>query len=487
LHELRIKRVQLNDALVLALGLTMDATAHGANQIAGSAIAVLAQVRTTSSQHLAVSRVYLATAEGHVAAKGSGRAEAPDLTPDQSVTRTLTATPVSTLVVTRPYFYRDSIEEPVYQLKVPALRNAPQTPPAVVAWARVDYRGTAIELGRVVHDEAQAVQIVPAANLSLSQHAQVLPNDASALTLVTMLSPVEKPTKEPKLAVPAGWKIGPTMSDTTGTGEMSFTVEAPTSHRDAITIKASVMLPNHETVSEGYSSIGYGDLQRTNYYTPATDRIVPVDLKLPARTRIGYLPGTGDDVPAALTSVGLKPDTLTVADLTPAKLANYDTVILGVRTYNAHPELHGVATQALFDYAKAGGNVVVQYQTAEFTGEDAPYPLTLGRDAEKVVDETAPVQLLDAKSPLLSTPNAITPEDFNGWIEERGHGFLRTWDARYTVLTEVHDPGEEPQRGGLLTVALGKGRWTYVAFALYRQLPEAVPGAYRLFVNLLNP
>ena len=250
---------------------------------------------------------------------------------------------------------------------------------------------------------------------------------------------------------------------------------------------ASVVLPNHETVSEGYRSIGYGNLQRTNYYTPATDRIVPVDLKLPAKTRIGYLPGTGDDVPAALTSVGLKPDTLTVADLTPAKLANYDTVILGVRTYNAHPELHGAATQALFDYAKSGGNVVVQYQTAEFTGEDAPYPLTLGRDAEKVVDETDPVQLLDAKAPLLITPNAITPADFNGWVEERGHGFLRTWDVHYTVLTEVHDPGEEPQRGGLVTAALGKGRWTYVAFALYRQLPEAVPGAYRLFVNLLNP
>ncbi len=487
LHELRIKRVQLNDALVLALGLTMDATAHGANQIAGSAIQVLAQVRTASSQHLAVSSVHLATAVGQVAAKGSDHAEAPDLTADHSDTRTLTATPAFTLVVTRPYFYRDSIEDPVYQLKVPALRNAPQTPPAMVAWARIDYRGTAIELGRVVHDEAQAVQIVPAASLSLSQHAQVLPNDASALTLGTMLSPVEKPAKEPKLAVPAGWKIRPAMSDTTGPGEMGFTVEAQSSHRVAITIKASVVLPNHETVSEGYRSIGYGNLQRTHYYTPATDRIAPVDLKLPAKTRIGYLPGTGDDVPAALTSVGLKPDTLTVADLTPAKLANYDTVILGVRTYNAHPELHGAATQALFDYAKEGGNVVVQYQTAEFTGEDAPYPLTLGRDAEKVVDETDPVQLLDAKAPLLSTPNAITPADFNGWVEERGHGFLRTWDAHYTVLTEVHDPGEEPQRGGLVTVSLGKGRWTYVAFALYRQLPEAVPGAYRLFVNLLNP
>ena len=102
-------------------------------------------------------------------------------------------------------------------------------------------------------------------------------------------------------------------------------------------------------------------------------------------------------------------------------------------------------------------------------------------------DETDPVQLLAPDSPLLTTPNKITPADFDNWIEERGHGFLRTWDDHYTALTETHDPGDPPQRGGLVTTQLGKGRWTYCAYALYRQLPEAVPGAFRLFVNLINP
>jgi hypothetical protein len=176
---------------------------------------------------------------------------------------------------------------------------------------------------------------------------------------------------------------------------------------------------------------------------------------------------------------------LTVADLTPDKLKPFDTVILGVRTYAAHPELHGAPTQALLDYARNGGNVVVQYQTTEFTAADAPYPLSLGSN-EKVVDETAPVQLLDPSSALLTAPNRLTPADFNGWIEERGHGFLATWDDHYTALTETHDPGQSPQRGGLITTPLGKGRWTYCAFALYRQLPEAIPGAFRLFANLLN-
>ena len=169
-------------------------------------------------------------------------------------------------------------------------------------------------------------------------------------------------------------------------------------------------------------------------------------------------------------------------------------MILGVRTYAAHPELHGAPTQALLQYARAGGNVVVQYQTMEFRADDAPFALELGSN-EKVVDETAPVHLLDTTNLLLSTPNRITEADFNGWNEERGHGFLATWDPHYTALTETHDPGEPaehiqsqaPQRGGLVTTALGKGRWTYVAFALYRQLPEGVPGAFRLFANLITP
>jgi hypothetical protein len=272
------------------------------------------------------------------------------------------------------------------------------------------------------------------------------------------------------------------------TGQTEFLVVPPPA-LSAASVTASVALDGVNYI-EGYRSVGYGNLPRTNYFTPATDHLVPFNGKLPDQLyRIAYLPGTGDAIPDAIAALGLnKADILNVADLTPSTLAKYQTVILGVRTYAAHPDLHGAPTQALLDYAKSGGNVVVQYQTGEFTSADAPYPLTLAPNVPQgtVVDETAPVQLLEASAPLLTTPNRITPADFDGWIEERGHGFLRTWDPHYAALTETHDPGQAPQRGGLITTQLGKGRWTYVAFALYRQLPEAVPGAYRFFVNLLT-
>ena len=125
----------------------------------------------------------------------------------------------------------------------------------------------------------------------------------------------------------------------------------------------------------------------------------------------------------------------------------------------------------------------IQYQSGNFP---APFPLSMGPRPERVVDEQAPVKLLDPANPLLNWPNAISGADFDGWVEERGHSFLDSWDASYTALTETADPGQAPQRGGLLVAHPGKGTYIYVAYALYRQLPELVPGAYRLLANLLS-
>ncbi len=191
--------------------------------------------------------------------------------------------------------------------------------------------------------------------------------------------------------------------------------------------------------------------------------------------------GTGDDVPQALREIGVEPHLLTSADLAQGDLSAYDTIIVGIRAYSSRPDL-AAATQRLFDYVRNGGNLVVQYQSVQFP---APYTLSLGRNPEKVVDETAPVTLLHPNAGVFTSPNPITSADFDGWVEERGHSFLGSWSPEYTALTEVHDPGQDPQKGGLLEAHLGKGTWFYMAYAVYRQLPDAVPGAYRLLANLI--
>jgi hypothetical protein len=205
-------------------------------------------------------------------------------------------------------------------------------------------------------------------------------------------------------------------------------------------------------------------------------------VKVAPGLKVGYLPGTGDEVEASLKNLGVHATTLTIDDVAGDRLAGYDVVVLGVRAYAANPGL-AAANQKLLNYAKNGGVVIVQYNLGQF--DYGPYPFTLG-DAEKVVDEASPVQLLTPGDQVLSWPNRLTPRDFDGWVEERGHGFMETWGPEYKAPIETHDPGQDPQKGGLLVAKTGKGVYVYAALALYRQLPEGVPGAYRLFANLLS-
>jgi LmbE family N-acetylglucosaminyl deacetylase len=508
-HELLVKRAQLDSALALALGLNFDATAPAADLYTETPVKVTSRIDEASSIELSVKEVHIQIGQsGRSNPVEEKRADRP-LTSDHADQRTLTIPADETETATRPYFFRHNIEEPVYQLAIPSLRNAPATPPPAIAWADLDYRGVSITIGRIVHSGDQPVSFIPPISLSLSARAQVLPLTAYSIDFFARAQTTSDAAAGAKLlfSTPDGWTVKPASAPLQN-GTTTVIVYPPKSATTPVMLTTVARTRNNDHITDGFRAVGYGSLPRTNFYTPATLRVVPVDLKLPPENKrhIAYLPGTGDDVPSALASIGLAPTILKVSDLTPDKLSHFDTVVLGVRTYNAHPDLHGAPTQALFDFARNGGNVLVQYQTNEFSAADAPYPLELR--GERVVDETDPVVLLTTANSklktdsqtrfaetLLTTPNRITPADFNNWIEERGHGFPDSWDPHYTALTETHDPGspsehiadQAPQRGGLITTPLGKGRWTYCAFALYRQLPEAVPGAFRLFVNLLNP
>ena len=198
--------------------------------------------------------------------------------------------------------------------------------------------------------------------------------------------------------------------------------------------------------------------------------------------RIGYVMGTGDLVPDAIEGMGVTPHLMTDAELASGDLSQWNVIVIGIRAYSVRPAL-AAAQPRLDEFVRDGGTVVVQYQSSNFP---SPLPLSMGRMAERVVDEDAPVKLLVPNNPLLTSPNRISTADFSDWVEERGHSFVDTWDPGYIALTETADPGQDPQRGGLLVAHPGKGTYIYCAFALYRQLPELVPGAYRILANLLS-
>jgi hypothetical protein len=195
--------------------------------------------------------------------------------------------------------------------------------------------------------------------------------------------------------------------------------------------------------------------------------------------------GAGDEVPDALRNLGydvveLGDDMLENADLSP-----FDAVIAGVRAYNTRDVLK-LANERLLRYVERGGTLVVQYNVASgsLPGLIGPYPFTIGRDRVSV--ETAPVVFLAPGHPLLNLPNKITPKDFEGWIQERGLYFASQWDERYETVLACHDPGEPDKPGGLLYAGYGKGIFIYTGYAWFRQLPAGVPGAYRLFANIIS-
>jgi hypothetical protein len=196
--------------------------------------------------------------------------------------------------------------------------------------------------------------------------------------------------------------------------------------------------------------------------------------------------GVGDLVPDAIAQLGATVTLLDFAQLSSGSFQHFDALVIGTRAYAVRPDLVA-ATPGILAWARSGGNVVVLYQTPEFKPEAmAPFHALLPGNAEEVTEQDSPVRLLAPNDPLLSSPNRITLRDFDGWIEQRGSKFLTELAPEYTPLVETHDTDQAPQRGIWVTARVGRGRWTYVALALHRQVPYAVPGAYRILANLLS-
>ena len=237
-----------------------------------------------------------------------------------------------------------------------------------------------------------------------------------------------------------------------------------------------------------WQEVRYPHVEAGYVLAPAEVCVSIVAVEVAPGLRVGYLPGTGDGVAEALISLGISVQTIDEDDLQNGSLAGFDTIVVGVRALETRPSL-AAQRQRLWDFARAGGTVVVQYHKPREDGPRRFVPfdgVSLPRPAPRVSQAAAPVSLLAADDPLLSFPNRLGAGDFAGWQQERGLYFLAEWPPQMTPLLESADPDEEPRRGGLLRAPLGRGHYVYCAYALFRQLPTGVPGAYRLLANLVS-
>jgi len=396
---------------------------------------------------------------------------------------------------TQPFFTRPSIEQPFYDVSRPAWRLRSFAPYPLAAWAEFTFEGLPIRIGQVVQTLERVVGpggvfqpliVEPAIGVRIEPRASILPLDGSALPVRVTVHTQGPADGTVELKLPAGWTSDPAQAEfhRTRAGDaepLLFRVTPAAAQAGSYALQAVAHSAGHDYAT-GWQSVGYPGLLPYNQYHPARLSTRKIDVKLAPGLRVAYVMGPGDLVPEALEGLGLTPHLLTAGELAQSDLSTWNVIVIGIRAYTTRTEL-AANQERLNDFVRRGGTLVVEYQSGPFP---APLPLSMGRMPERVVDEQAPVKLLDPGNALLNWPNAIAPADFDGWVEERGHGFLDHWDPAYAAVTETADAGQDPQRGGLLVTHPGKGTYIYVAFALYRQFPELVPGAYRLFANLLS-
>jgi hypothetical protein len=236
----------------------------------------------------------------------------------------------------------------------------------------------------------------------------------------------------------------------------------------------------------GVAVLDYPHIRARQLVKPAVARVRTTALALPRLARVGYIRGASDRVPEALQSVGVPLELLDRSTLERGELSRFDAIIVGSRAYEIDTALVE-NNDRLLAYARAGGLVIVQYQQYPFVnGHFAPYTLSIAQPHDRVTEEDAPVSVVNVRSPVLLRPNRIGSADWEGWEQERGLYFAHTWDAAYRPVIEMHDQGGPPLQGGLLVARLGRGTYVYTGLSFFRELPAGVPGAFRLFANLLG-
>ena len=509
-HELTVKEAQFNSAIIEALGVTLTAVVSPPNPdrnrsgfasdpqdtftaaIPGQSFGVTAYLANQSTTPVTIAGISL---HGAGDWKIAPTAPLPAALPaGQRLEAGFHVTVPEDAPVTKACFHRKDVEQAWYDLDSVSCLDQPLPPYPLQAWLAFTVDGVTVRAAQDIQTVQhvvgrggvyQPLLLVPPVSVAATTTAGIIPLGSDRAPVSVRVRSNIKPAGEVHLDLPPGWQSVPSAQPYHGADQtLSFTVAPKNLSPESYSITPVADDQGHH-YTQGYEPVGYAGLRPYNYYYPAPYKLVGVDVKLAPGLRVGYVMGTGDDVPQSLENLGVAVHLLQPADITAGNLAAYDVIVLGIRAYAARPEL-AAANPRLLDYVKQGGVLIVQYNTREYDHNYGPYPLTLTGDPEKVVDESNAVRLLEPANPILSWPNKITAADFAGWVEERGHSFMHSWDPHYQALTETKDPGQDEQKGGLLYAKYGKGAYVYLAYALYRQLPEGVPGAYRLFANLLS-
>ena len=491
----------LERAVATAAGVVIDATADLEHVLPGGTLAVTVEVYNGGPDPVVVDRLGVAAPDGWPRADESATEAVP---PGTAIERVLTVRVPAAARPTEPYFLERPLAGDMYDWSSapPAVRGDLFAPPpfeAVVAM-RVG-GGPVVRMRREVtyryDDQAtgevrRPVTVVPEIGVRLDPDTLVWSSedDAERTFTVALANYGEGPVSGDAVLDVDAWGTHlrqPFALERRGQSlTVTFRVHRPLALRDgAAAVRASAVTKAGERFATTVETIDYPHVRPTQWTHPAAGTIRVAPIALPPVASVGYVRGASDRVPEALAAIGVPIHLLSEDDLATGDLARFDVIVVGSRAYETDSALVRY-NDRLLAYVHDGGHLVVQYQQYQFSqGKFAPYPLEIARPTSRVTEEDAPVTELVPDHPVFTTPNRIGPSDWEGWVQERGLYFAGPWDDRYTPLLEMADRGQPPTRGSLLVTRYGQGTYVYTGVSFFRSIPAGVPGAYRLFLNLL--